>query len=34
MPIGDDWLVDPMIIYIDKTIAKALDKRMKATNMK
>ena len=25
MSIGDDWLVDLMIIYIEKTIAKALD---------
>ena len=24
MSIGDDWMVDLMIIYIDKTIAKAL----------
>ena len=23
--IGDDWLFDLMIIYIEKTIAKALD---------
>ena len=25
MSIGDDWMVDLMIIYIEKTIAKALD---------
>ena len=25
MFIGDDWMVDLMIIYIEKTIAKALD---------
>ena len=25
MSIGDDWVVDLMIIYIEKTIAKALD---------
>jgi hypothetical protein len=23
--IGDDWMVDLMIIYIEKTIVKALD---------
>ena len=25
MAIGDDWMVDMMIIYIEKTTAKALD---------
>jgi hypothetical protein len=25
MSISDDWMVDLMIIYIEKTIAKALD---------
>ena len=25
MFIGDNWMVDSMIIYIEKTIAKALD---------
>ena len=25
MFIGDDWMVDLMIIYIEKTIAKPLD---------
>jgi hypothetical protein len=25
MSIGDDWMVDMMIIYIENTIAKALD---------
>jgi hypothetical protein len=25
MSTGDDWMVDLMIIYIKKTIAKALD---------
>ena len=25
MSIGDDWMVDVMIIYIENTIAKALD---------
>jgi hypothetical protein len=25
MFIGDDWMVDLMIIYIEKSIAKALD---------
>ena len=25
MSIGNDWMVDMMIIYIEKTIAKALD---------
>ena len=25
MSIDDDWMVDLMIIYIEKTIAKALD---------
>jgi hypothetical protein len=25
MSIDDDWMVDMMIIYIEKTIAKALD---------
>jgi hypothetical protein len=25
MSIGDDWMVDLMIVYIKKTIAKALD---------
>jgi hypothetical protein len=25
MFIGDDWTVDVMIIYIEKTITKALD---------
>ena len=25
MSIGDDWMVNLMIIYIEKTIAKALD---------
>jgi hypothetical protein len=25
MFIGNDWMVDMMIIYIEKTIAKALD---------
>jgi hypothetical protein len=25
MFINDDWMVDMMIIYIEKTIAKALD---------
>jgi hypothetical protein len=25
MSIGDDWMVNLIIIYIEKTIAKALD---------
>jgi hypothetical protein len=25
MSIGDDWMIDLMIIYIKKAIAKALD---------
>ena len=25
LTIGDDWMLDLMIIYIEKTIAKALD---------
>jgi hypothetical protein len=25
MFIGDDWMVDLVIIYIEKTVAKALD---------
>jgi hypothetical protein len=25
MSIGNDWMVDMMILYIEKTIAKALD---------
>jgi hypothetical protein len=25
MSIGNDWMVDPMAIYIRKTLAKALD---------